>query len=101
MKNKWFSVGLAAAFLLVTAFAATPPTVSAKLIVFGGGPAGGTFQVVANAIQVYKPVKEIKGLQNQGPILRRIRGKPAQGELGQIPFRASCIPAMCIWAATE
>ncbi len=31
-----------------------------KNIVFGGGPAGGTFQVVANAIQVYKPVKEIK-----------------------------------------
>ena len=27
---------------------------------FGGGPAGGTFQVVANAIQVYKPVKEMK-----------------------------------------
>lgn len=29
-------------------------------IVFGGGPAGGTFQVVANAIQVYKPVKAQK-----------------------------------------
>ena len=27
--------------------------------VFGGGPAGGTFQVVANAIQVYTPVKKI------------------------------------------
>jgi len=31
-----------------------------KRIIFGGGPAGGTFQVVANGIQVYKPVKEIK-----------------------------------------
>ena len=31
-----------------------------KRFVFGGGPAGGTFQVVANAIQVYKPVKNIK-----------------------------------------
>ncbi|MDH3349631.1 MAG: TAXI family TRAP transporter solute-binding subunit [Desulfobulbaceae bacterium] len=31
-----------------------------KRIVFGGGPAGGTFQVVANSIQVYKPVKNIK-----------------------------------------
>lgn len=30
-----------------------------KRIVFGGGPAGGTFQVVANAIQVYDPVKEM------------------------------------------
>jgi len=28
-------------------------------LVFGGGPAGGTFQVVANAIQVYKPIKEM------------------------------------------
>ena len=26
-------------------------------VIFGGGPAGGTFQVVANGIQVYKPVK--------------------------------------------
>jgi TRAP transporter TAXI family solute receptor len=32
-----------------------------KRIVFGGGPAGGTFQVVANSIQTYKPVKEAKG----------------------------------------
>lgn len=31
-----------------------------KLIVFGGGPAGGTFQVVANAIQTYKPVKNFE-----------------------------------------
>ncbi len=29
-------------------------------IVFGGGPAGGTFQVVANAVQTYKPVKAIE-----------------------------------------
>lgn len=32
-----------------------------KRIVFGGGPAGGTFQVIANAIQVYKPIKEMDG----------------------------------------
>lgn len=31
-----------------------------KRYVFGGGPAGGTFQVVANAIQVYKPIKNFK-----------------------------------------
>jgi len=29
-------------------------------MVFGGGPAGGTFQIVANAIQTYKPVKQSK-----------------------------------------
>ena len=34
---------------------------AAKRIVFGGGPAGGTFQVVANAIQVYDPVKALEG----------------------------------------
>jgi len=31
-----------------------------RKLVFGGGPAGGTFQVVANAIQTYKPVKDIE-----------------------------------------
>lgn len=34
-------------------------------IVFGGGPAGGTFQVVANAIQVYKPIKEMADFKVQ------------------------------------
>ncbi|MGI9318407.1 MAG: TAXI family TRAP transporter solute-binding subunit [bacterium] len=33
-------------------------SIAAERIVFGGGPAGGTFQVVANAIQVYDPVKD-------------------------------------------
>lgn len=36
-----------------------------KRLVFGGGPAGGTFQVVANAIQVYKPVKDMAGVKVQ------------------------------------
>ncbi|NQU63081.1 MAG: TAXI family TRAP transporter solute-binding subunit [SAR324 cluster bacterium] len=34
-------------------------------VVFGGGPAGGTFQVVANGIQVYKPVKALKNITVQ------------------------------------
>ena len=51
-------VGICAVMALTFAFSAD---VSAKkLIVFGGGPAGGTFQVVANAIQVYAPVKALK-----------------------------------------
>jgi TRAP transporter TAXI family solute receptor len=33
---------------------------AAKRIVFSGGPAGGTFQVVANAVQVYGPIKKSK-----------------------------------------
>lgn len=36
-----------------------------KRVVFGGGPAGGTFQVVANAIQVYKPIKAISQFKVQ------------------------------------
>ncbi len=32
-----------------------------KRLVFGGGPAGGTFQVVANGVQVYKGVKAQEG----------------------------------------
>lgn len=53
---------LLASGVVSLAMALAGPSVShaAKRIVFGGGPAGGTFQVVANAIQVYKPVKEIK-----------------------------------------
>lgn len=47
---------LAAICLLLVASDA----LAAKRVVFGGGPAGGTFQVVANAIQVYKPVKAVK-----------------------------------------
>ncbi|MDH5326406.1 MAG: TAXI family TRAP transporter solute-binding subunit [Gammaproteobacteria bacterium] len=39
---------------------ALTPAWAAKRIVFSGGPAGGTFQVVANAIQVYEPVKKLK-----------------------------------------
>lgn len=31
-----------------------------KRIVFGGGPAGGTFQIVANAVQTYPPVQDIE-----------------------------------------
>jgi hypothetical protein len=41
------------------------PGVAKERIVFGGGPAGGTFQVVANSIQVYKPMKEVKEFRVQ------------------------------------
>jgi len=42
-------------------FAFAGNSLAKKRIIFGGGPAGGTFQVVANGIQVYKPVKAIEG----------------------------------------
>lgn len=35
-------------------------TLAKKRIVFGGGPAGGTFQVVANALQTYQPIQDIE-----------------------------------------
>jgi TRAP transporter TAXI family solute receptor len=46
--------------LVVASVALATPALAKDRIVFGGGPAGGTFQTVANAIQVYKPVKAIE-----------------------------------------
>jgi len=53
---------LVSSLCLLTAmsFGVADQAFAKKRLVFGGGPAGGTFQVVANAIQVYKPVKEMK-----------------------------------------
>ena len=44
-------------FMVMASVALATPALAKDRIVFGGGPAGGTFQTVANAIQVYKPVK--------------------------------------------
>jgi TRAP transporter TAXI family solute receptor len=46
-------------FALFTGMLSTN-SIAAKRLVFSGGPAGGTFQVVANAFQVYGPVKASK-----------------------------------------
>jgi TRAP transporter TAXI family solute receptor len=60
MRSKIYTVLVVSfAFLLVGAVFSTDAS-AAKRMVFAGGPAGGTFQVVANAIQTYKPVKDIK-----------------------------------------
>ena len=45
------------ALLVMASLALAAPVLAKERIVFGGGPAGGTFQTVANAIQVYGPVK--------------------------------------------
>jgi TRAP transporter TAXI family solute receptor len=63
-----------------------PLTASAKeRVVFSGGPAGGTFQVVANAIQVYKPIKKsedfrVKAQSSAGSVenLRKVNSGKAQ-----------------------
>ena len=47
--------------LVMASVALAAPAIAKDRIVFGGGPAGGTFQTVANAIQVYKPVKAMEG----------------------------------------
>ena len=52
-------------------------------MVFGGGPAGGTFQIVANAIQTYEPVKEsedytVKAQSSAGSLENLRRIKPRQ-----------------------
>ena len=58
LKRRSFLIGAIAT--LATTLIVPLQASAAKRIVFGGGPAGGTFQVVANAIQVYGPVKESK-----------------------------------------
>ena len=55
MKIRFHS--LAGVALVASSLAIPSVSSAAERIVFGGGPAGGTFQVVANAIQVYGPVK--------------------------------------------
>lgn len=54
-------IGLIAAVSMVCSQAA----LAKERIVFGGGPAGGTFQVVANAIQVYDPIKDLPDIRVQ------------------------------------
>ena len=51
--------------LFISAIAFPPNSLGRDRMVFGGGPAGGTFQIVANSIQVYKPVKAIKEFRVQ------------------------------------
>lgn len=52
-------------FATVLAMAFCQSAFAKDRVVFGGGPAGGTFQVVANAIQVYKPMKAAAGFKVQ------------------------------------
>ena len=78
------SLVIAAGAVLIACSTALPATaLAAKRMVFGGGPAGGTFQIVANAIQTYGPVKDsddyrIKAQSSAGSVenLRKVdRGR--------------------------
>ncbi len=62
MKSRQFSI---IGIIALLSLALCQSSFAKERIVFGGGPAGGTFQVVANAIQVYKPIKEIPDFKVQ------------------------------------
>ena len=57
--KKSLPVILALSIMLIVAMTFTGPVHAKQLIIFAGGPAGGTFQVVAQAIATYKPVKAL------------------------------------------
>lgn len=61
MKKHAVGVVFIVSCVLALAFCLPVSSFAQKRIVFGGGPAGGTFQVVANSIQIYDPVKQLKG----------------------------------------
>lgn len=60
MKKKQILVILTLFSLVALPLLSPAPAQAKKLLVFAGGPAGGTFQVVANAVQTYKPIKSLK-----------------------------------------
>ncbi|MES9873105.1 MAG: TAXI family TRAP transporter solute-binding subunit [Candidatus Sedimenticola sp. PURPLELP] len=84
MKIKRRTFVVAGAALLASSI--LPATAMAKeRVVFSGGPAGGTFQVVANAVQVYKPIKaskdfRVKAQSSAGSVenLRKVNSGKAQ-----------------------
>ncbi|GBC63543.1 C4-dicarboxylate ABC transporter substrate-bindi ng protein [Desulfonema ishimotonii] len=78
MKRRYLNLltGIGAVLIFTLAFSANSFAMK-KRVIFGGGPAGGTFQVVANAIQVYKPVKDIENFsvraQSSGGSVENLR----------------------------
>lgn len=59
MKSAFFKFFFVFCAILATMFVFSADILAKKQIVFGGGPAGGTFQVVAKGVEIYKPVREI------------------------------------------
>jgi len=83
---KMQKTGLRGLMVLLIAVLMIPLTATAKeRVVFSGGPAGGTFQVVANAMQVYKPMKQsadfkVRAQSSAGSVenLRKVNSGKAQ-----------------------
>jgi TRAP transporter TAXI family solute receptor len=59
MRNKFLTVTIGICVFLMITFAFAVSSFAKKLIIFAGGPAGGTFQVVASAITTYDPIKAL------------------------------------------
>ncbi len=59
-KALFMTFAVIAALTMVLSFGTN--AVAKELVIFGGGPAGGTFQVVANALQVYDPIKAMEDI---------------------------------------
>jgi TRAP transporter TAXI family solute receptor len=57
--RKFLTIGLSLCLALSLTLAMSPDASAKKLIIFAGGPAGGTFQTVAQAISTYDPVKNM------------------------------------------
>ncbi len=85
MKLNRFQIVVASAAMLAVTASIPMTSVAKERIVFSGGPAGGTYQVVANGIQTYKPIKaskdfRVKAQSSAGSVenLRKINSGKAQ-----------------------
>jgi len=85
MNIKRRSILVAGSALLAASMLAPVAATAKERVVFSGGPAGGTFQVVANAMQVYKPMKQspdfkVRAQSSAGSVenLRKVNSGKAQ-----------------------
>ncbi|MEE4603812.1 MAG: TAXI family TRAP transporter solute-binding subunit [Desulfobacteraceae bacterium] len=83
--KKSFPLIMAITIALILTLSVTGPVYAKKLTILAGGPAGGTFQVVAQAIATYGPVKAMEDynikVQSSGGSpenLRRVNSGKAQ-----------------------
>ena len=60
MNSGFFRVTVVVCAILAAGLVFSGDASAKTRVIFGGGPAGGTFQVVANGVQVYPPVKAMK-----------------------------------------
>ena len=59
MQKRFLPLLLAVSVVCMFTLTLVPSASAKKLIIFAGGPAGGTFQIVGQAIATYKPIKAL------------------------------------------